>query len=204
MSSLILPDTITTKMNQTKVKPKVKSLNMIALKNVKKLLDFGLSVPHPRKKLPPNMCLSFRTLMLELFKSSRRLKEVIFLQLYFLWNFKVFVWCLPIVSSWLLAGRQPPSHYISTSFFACSHEPTIHTAASRAFVCVPCVWGLILEQRYYRAQSHETQRKRENIGSLESLCNEDLWERHCRVAFWELVVCRTLALQTYWTFEMPF
>ena len=187
-----------------KVKAKAKSLNMTALKNVKKLLESGLSAPNPRKQLRPNMCLSFRTLILELFKALGDWKKWSSSGCTFSGTPKRVHDVSPRVSSWLLAGRQPLSHYISTSFFACSHEPTIHTAASRAFVCVPCVRGLILEQRYYGAQCHETQRKRENIGSLESLCDEDLWERHCRVAFWELVVCRTLALQTYWTFEMPF
>ena len=87
MSSFVLK-TIAMKVTQAKAKPKVKSLNMIALKNVKKLLGSGLSVPHPHKQLSRNMCLSFRTLMSELFKSSKRLKEVIFLRLYFLWNSK--------------------------------------------------------------------------------------------------------------------
>ena len=68
MSFLVLK-TIATKVTQTKAKPKVKSLNMTALKNVKKLLESGLSAPNPRKQLRPNMCLSFRTLILELFKA---------------------------------------------------------------------------------------------------------------------------------------
>ena len=74
MSSFVLK---TIAMKVTQAKAKVKSLNMTALKS-KKLLESGLSVPHPRKQLPPNMWLSFRTLMLELFKSSKKFNRVSF------------------------------------------------------------------------------------------------------------------------------
>ena len=57
------------KVTQTKVKPKVKSLNMTALKNVKKLLESGLSVPHPLKQVTQKMYLLSHILMLELSNS---------------------------------------------------------------------------------------------------------------------------------------
>ena len=67
-----------------KVKAKAKSLNMTALKNVTKLLDPGLSVPHQHKQFPLNVYLLFRTLMLKLLKSSKKLNRAISPKLHFL------------------------------------------------------------------------------------------------------------------------
>ena len=61
---------------RAKVKVKAKSLNMTALKNVTKLLDPGLSVPHQHKQFPLNVYLLFRTLMPKLLKISKKLNRV--------------------------------------------------------------------------------------------------------------------------------
>ena len=129
------------------------------------------------------------------------MKEVIFLQLYFLWNSKVWCFTQESVLDFLRNGNHQVIISILPSLFARMDQLSTQQQIGLLF-CVPCFRELILEQRYYGAQCHETQRKRENIRPLESLCDEDLWEGRCRVAFWELVVCRTLALQTYWTFEI--
>jgi len=65
---------------RAKVKAKAKSPNTVTLKNVKKLLDPGLSVPHPLKQLTPKMYLLSRILTLELSNSSWKLKQAIFQQ----------------------------------------------------------------------------------------------------------------------------
>ena len=165
MSSLILK-TIAMKVTQTKAK----SLNMTAPKNVKKLLESGLSVPHPHKQLPPNMCLSFRILMLELFKSSRRSKEVIFLRLYFLWNFKVCVWCFP-KSQFLISCRTATTKSLYLYFLLCLLAWTSYPHSSKSGFCLRalCLRVNTGTTLLWRSISWDTAKERKHWISWKSL-----------------------------------
>ena len=89
MSSLVSLKTL------AKVKAKAKSLSMTALKNVTKLLDPGLSVPHPHKRLSLTIYLLFRILMLKPSKSSWKLKQAIFQPTISLWSCRIYARCSP-------------------------------------------------------------------------------------------------------------
>ena len=92
---------------------------------------------------------------------------------------------------------------VSTYFFGCLYESTLHSTVSLTFVYFLCSMTNIGMALLYRLMSWGFAKERKHRISWKSF-GIRLWKRHCCVAFRVLAVCRTSTPRTYRTFNMEF